>query len=145
MPIFIISLPHGHQKVYIPRPSHANAAGRITNREKFNVEITRWLPHLSSRIRFEENYRRYGDTVMKKENPNAAGRVRLTLDLSERLGQAIAAYADRRGVAKADVLRTAMELLLTAEKAAQEGMTVGAWSRDRDKRVEREFVGLGYD
>ncbi len=80
---------------------------------------------------------------MQKESTSAAGRVRLTLDLSERLGQAIAAYADRRDMSKADVLRTAMELLLTADRATQEGLTVGAWSNDENKRVEREFVGIG--
>lgn len=72
-----------------------------------------------------------------------ADRVRLTLDLSSRMGAAIAAYADRHGLSKADVLRTAMELLLTAEKAADEGMQVGAWKEEEDRRLEREFVGLG--
>jgi hypothetical protein len=46
-------------------------------------------------------------------------------------------------MSKADVLRTAMELLLTADRATQEGLTVGAWSNDENKRVEREFVGIG--
>ena len=73
------------------------------------------------------------------------GRVRLTLDLSGRMGAAIAAYADRHDLTKADVLRTAMQLLLTAEKAIEDGMQVGAWKEDpaKDQRVEREFVGLG--
>ena len=73
----------------------------------------------------------------------ASERVRLTLDLSSRMGAAISAYADRHGLSKADVLRTAMELLLTAERAAEEGMQVGAWKEEDDRRVEREFVGLG--
>jgi hypothetical protein len=70
-------------------------------------------------------------------------RIRLTLDLSGRMGSAIAAYADRHGLTKADVLRTAMELLLKAEKASDDGMQVGAWKEDENRRVEREFVGIG--
>jgi hypothetical protein len=76
---------------------------------------------------------------------SAPERVRLTLDLSGRMGAAIAAYAERHGLTKADVLRTAMELLLTAERATEDGMQVGAWKDDpsTERRIEREFVGLG--
>lgn len=72
-------------------------------------------------------------------------RARLTLDLSERLNQAIEAYAAAHGLSKADVLRTAVEFLLKADRASREGMTVGAWKDDpaTQRRIEREFFGLG--
>lgn len=71
-------------------------------------------------------------------------RTRLTLDLSSRLNAAIEAYAEAHGLSKADVLRNAVTFLLKAERAAQEGMTVGAWKEDpaTNRRIERD-LGLG--
>ncbi len=71
------------------------------------------------------------------------GRSRLTLDLSARLGKSLDAYAEKHGVSKADVLRTALELLMVADRAIDDGLNVGAWRISGDKPIEtREFVGL---
>lgn len=74
-----------------------------------------------------------------------AGRTRLTLDLSERLNTAIDAYAEAHDLSKADVLRTAVDFLLRAERAANDGMTVGAWKEDpvTNRRIERELITPG--
>jgi len=78
---------------------------------------------------------------MQKE-PEAQSRSRLTLDLSTRMTGALNAYADKHGVSKAEVLRTALDLLMVADRAVDEGLSVGAWKIDHDQRIERQFVGL---
>lgn len=82
---------------------------------------------------------------MKRTVAASGDRARLTLDLSARLNDAIDEYADSKGLTKADVLRKAVELLLTADRAAKDGMTIGAWQDDpvTNRRREREFVGPG--
>jgi hypothetical protein len=78
---------------------------------------------------------------MDKEQDNQ-NRSRLTLDLSTRMTRALNSYADKHGITKADALRTALELLIVADGAAEEGLKVGAWGAVNDQRIEREFVGL---
>ncbi len=75
---------------------------------------------------------------------NEVSRTRLTLDLSERLNDAVERLAKERGMTKADVLRTAVEFLTMADAAKANGMRVGAWNEDEGNGVrrEREFVGL---
>ena len=74
-----------------------------------------------------------------------SGRTRLTLDLSERLNTAIDAYAASHDLTKADVLRTAVDFLLRAERATNDGMTIVAWKDDpaNNRRIEREIVPPG--
>jgi predicted transcriptional regulator len=76
--------------------------------------------------------------------PSEVSRTRLTLDLSDRLNDAVERLAKARGMTKADVLRTAVEFLTMAESAKAAGMHVGAWIEDIESgiRKEREFVGL---
>lgn len=70
-------------------------------------------------------------------------RIRLTLDLSQKLNAAVERIAEEQGTTKADVLRFAIEFLSAASDARGEGMSVGAWREDADgKRKEREFIGL---
>ncbi len=52
------------------------------------------------------------------------------------------AYAEKHGVSKADVLRTALDLLMVADRAVDDGLRVGAWKTENDQRIEREFVGI---
>jgi hypothetical protein len=76
------------------------------------------------------------------ESPEAA-KVRLTLDLSQKLNAEVEDLAQTNGTTKADVLRFAIEFLAAATAARRAGMHVGAWSEDRGgKRREREFIGL---
>jgi predicted DNA-binding protein len=70
-------------------------------------------------------------------------RTRLTLDLSGRMAAAISGYAEKTGKTKAEVLRSAIDLLLAADEAAEENFKVGAWKEEGNMRSEREFVGLG--
>lgn len=73
----------------------------------------------------------------------AASKVRLTLDLSQKLNAEVEGLAALNGTTKADVLRFAIEFLSAATAARRAGMHVGAWSEDQDgKRREREFIGL---
>jgi predicted transcriptional regulator len=71
-------------------------------------------------------------------------RTRLTLDLSGKLNDELDRLAKKTGRSKSDLLRLGVDYLLRADKAVEEGMTVGAWKEDEQKRVrqEREFVGL---
>ncbi len=76
------------------------------------------------------------------ETPEFA-RVRLTLDLSQKLNAIVDKIATENGTTKADVLRFAIEFLGAADNAKRAGMHVGAWEEARDgARREREFVGL---
>ncbi len=84
---------------------------------------------------------------MSKESgkPNAsseAARVRLTLDLSQRLNAIVDRIAAENESSKADVLRFAIEFLGAATDAKKAGMHVGAWKDDDGNRREREFVGI---
>ena len=72
----------------------------------------------------------------------AQSRSRLTLDLSTRMSRALNNYAERHGISKADALRTALDLLMVADSAAEEGLKVGAWGGSETQRIEREFVGI---
>lgn len=66
-------------------------------------------------------------------------RVRLTLDLSNRLNVELERLSELRQESKADTLRFGIELLIAADRAKNDGMTVGAWSADGNKT--REFIG----
>ncbi len=77
-----------------------------------------------------------------EKNQEAVGRSRLTLDLSGRMNAALNAYAEKHGVSKADALRTALDLLMVADRAVDDGLNVGAWGQRDNQRVEREFVGI---
>jgi hypothetical protein len=77
-----------------------------------------------------------------EKDQEVQNRSRLTLDLSNRMTSALNAYADKHGVSKADVLRTALDLLMVADRAVDDGLSVGAWKTDSGQRIEREFVGL---
>lgn len=69
-------------------------------------------------------------------------RVRLTLDLSQRLNAIVDRIAAENESSKADVLRFAIEFLGAATEAKKAGMHVGAWKEDGGTRREREFVGI---
>jgi 2,4-dienoyl-CoA reductase-like NADH-dependent reductase (Old Yellow Enzyme family) len=74
------------------------------------------------------------------EGENA--RVRMTLDLSQRLNEEVERLAAERQISKADILRFAVEFLSAAERAKRQGMHVGAWIDEAGNRKEREFVGF---
>lgn len=72
-----------------------------------------------------------------------SARVRLTLDLSTRLNEAVEQLARDEGSSKADILRFAVEFLTAAKKAKEAGMHVGAWIEPPNgTRIEREFIGI---
>lgn len=78
-----------------------------------------------------------------KPNPSSeSARVRLTLDLSQRLNAIVDRIAAENESSKADVLRFAIEFLGAATDAKKAGMHVGAWKDDGGNRREREFVGI---
>jgi hypothetical protein len=82
-------------------------------------------------------------TSLKSDDSAEAGKVRLTLDLSQRLNTEVEEIAQLNGTTKADVLRFAIEFLTAATVAKRAGMNVGAWSEDANgNRRERVFVGL---
>jgi predicted transcriptional regulator len=68
---------------------------------------------------------------------------RFTVDVSKRLAEEIENIANETGRSKADVFRLAIELLSTARDARKDGMHVGAWGENEDRRLEREFVNFG--
>ena len=75
--------------------------------------------------------------------PPESTRVRLTLELSQKLNAIVEKIASEKDTTKADVLRFAIELLDAANKAQGDGMMVGAWEdRPDGGRREREFLGL---
>jgi hypothetical protein len=78
----------------------------------------------------------------KPSTSTEAARVRLTLDLSQRLNAIVDRIAAENDTSKTDVLRFAIEFLGAAADAKKAGMHVGAWKDDDGKRREREFVGL---
>ena len=72
-----------------------------------------------------------------------AARVRLTLDISQKLNAIVDSLAAENDTTKADVLRFAVEVLSAATEAKKSGMHVGAWAEDADgTRHEREFIGI---
>lgn len=79
---------------------------------------------------------------MEKKEQAAQSRSRLTLDLSNRMTSALNDYADKHGVTKAEALRNAVELLVAADKAVDQGLKVGAWGVEGEQRLEREFIGI---
>lgn len=81
------------------------------------------------------------DEAGKNSSPEAA-RVRLTLDLSQRLSAIVDRIAAEHESSKADVLRFAIEFLSAATEAKKAGMHVGAWKEEGGNRREREFVGI---
>ena len=78
-----------------------------------------------------------------KSTADTAARARLTLELSGRLNAEVGRIAKERGIAKADVLRLALEFLSMADAAKAEGMHVGGWKGNTpETRREREFYGI---
>ena len=75
-----------------------------------------------------------------KETPESHERIRVTLDLSKRLSAVVEEIARDRGTTKADVLRMAIEFLAMANKASEEGMSVGAWKVDKTDKSRHERV-----
>jgi len=72
-----------------------------------------------------------------------ANRVRMTIDLSQRLNGVIDRIAEANDSTKADVMRLAIEFLEAGMKAKDAGMNVGGWSVDGNGvRHERVFVGI---
>lgn len=81
-------------------------------------------------------------TDLKLSASSEAARVRLTLDLSQKLNAIVDKIAAENETSKADVLRFAIEFLGAATNAKSDGMHVGAWKESDGTRREREFVGL---
>lgn len=69
-------------------------------------------------------------------------RVRLTLDLSYRLNEIVDQIAVENDKSKAEVIRSAIEIMRAANQAKKDGMHVGAWSDSNKEgnRETREFV-----
>jgi Arc/MetJ-type ribon-helix-helix transcriptional regulator len=83
------------------------------------------------------------DSSIAQKQLEPASRVRLTLELSARLNEAVERLAFSKGISKADVMRNALEFLEKANEAMEDGMHVGAWIESKDGvRREREFVGI---
>lgn len=82
-----------------------------------------------------------GQDQKLSQSPEAV-RVRLTLDLSQKLNKIVDRIAAENDTSKADVLRFAIEFLGAASDAKKAGMHVGAWTEADGNRREREFVGL---
>lgn len=72
----------------------------------------------------------------------APPRQRITLDLSQRASADVRSLANHYGMTEAAIIRLALELLLVANQAKTEGMTVGAWQEYDSRRVERVFTGV---
>lgn len=72
-------------------------------------------------------------------------RTRMTLDLSQKLNEHLERLASEQGVSKAEVLRDAIDLLVRANRAANDGLVVGAFKIDDENKVvvQREFSGAG--
>ncbi len=70
----------------------------------------------------------------------AAGKVRLTVDVSKELNQILEDIAEETGGTKSEVFRKAIALLDVAHKAKMSGKHVGI-ARDQDA-LETEIVGL---
>jgi hypothetical protein len=79
---------------------------------------------------------------MTTKEQTAQSRTRLTLDLSNRMTSALNVYAEKHGITKAEALRSAVDLLMAADNASEEGLKVGAWKTEGDTRLEREFVNF---
>jgi hypothetical protein len=77
---------------------------------------------------------------MTQKEQAAQNRSRLTLDLSTRMTAALNNYAEKHGLSKAEALRNAVELLIIADSAVEDGLKVGAWGNEHGQRLEREFV-----
>lgn len=69
-------------------------------------------------------------------------RARVTVDLSKKLNDKLGDIADELGTTRADLVRTALELLIAAKGARDQGLVVGAWgtSADKQTRIEQLFV-----
>jgi predicted transcriptional regulator len=67
-------------------------------------------------------------------------KVRLSLQVSDELNEALDVIAQESGTTKSDVLRRAVVLLKSAHEARKEGFRVG-FSRDANK-LDREVIGI---
>ena len=68
--------------------------------------------------------------------------VRLTLDVSRDLNNAIETLAEAAGTNKSDILRRSINLMEFAYRESVEGKKVGSVSLD--KTLDTEVVGLGF-
>lgn len=83
------------------------------------------------------------NTSAEIEEATEAAKVRLTLDLSQKLNAEVEKIAQLNATTKADVLRFAIEFLAAATAAKRAGMNVGAWSEGPEgNRRERVFIGF---
>ena len=67
-------------------------------------------------------------------------RVRITLDMSSRLGDNLERLSAVYGTSKAGALRKGLNLLEAADTAQKEGLQVGAWKDDDGIRREQVFL-----
>ncbi len=71
-----------------------------------------------------------------------AGKVKITLDLSERLSEQMEEARQKRGITKADFFRQSLGLLFAMEKAQQEGFNVGAYRHNPDGSTDQRVFLL---
>ena len=84
-----------------------------------------------------------GSGSLESPRQTEAARVRLTLDLSQKLNTVVDSLAAESDSSKADILRLAVEVLNAIKEAKKSGMHVGAWVENPDgSRREREFIGF---
>jgi predicted DNA-binding protein len=81
-------------------------------------------------------------TLENQKDSDSITKIRLTLDLSQKLNAVVEKIAAEKGTTKADVLRAAIEYLDMADDASKEGMKVGAWKKEDNVRTERIFGGI---
>lgn len=86
---------------------------------------------------------RWKKLIMNQIASNDDAKYRFTVDVSKRLAEKIELMAKESGRTKAEVFRTAIQLLSSARDAKEVGMHVGAWRDDTELRIEREFVNFG--
>lgn len=69
-------------------------------------------------------------------------RFRLTLDLSKRLNDRLGTIADELETSRADLVRTALEMLIAAKEARDDGLKVGAWGPGKEEgtQIQRVFL-----
>jgi hypothetical protein len=77
------------------------------------------------------------------DDPKAAQiRIRLSVDVAERVDQRVNDLSERFGVPRAEIVRQALDFLLLADDAAQQGYQVGAFRERKGMREEVRFAGV---
>jgi predicted transcriptional regulator len=71
-------------------------------------------------------------------------RKRFTIELSNRLDNELEELSEKTGRKKSELLRLAIEYILAAQEAKEEGLKVGAWSIGDSGELQstREFLGI---